>query len=558
MYRTCRPDVHRSISLRARIILLVLAVALLPLGLVGLWLTRTAARSGEDLLRLRLADALERTVADIGPRWVGERSALLAVAESDGVQHVLDGTGGRPSEAPLDVQRLVAALGPAFEAVVVRDDSERVVWTLDRPGLVPAGPDALGNAILPVRLDIFERVSGRRIGRLDARVRLAAILATKQSTPFVGGAVFAVLDQDGGSLVSTPFDPANLTMSRFQWAGEAWLTERRSLAEPRLDLVAAAPLDPFTQPFERAARRGVWVLLGAAIAGLVLATAITARMTRRLSRLAGAADAVTRGDLTRKTEVTGSDEVARVAHAFNTMTESLGRTLGELSQREALAAVGSFASELAHEVRNPLTAIRVDLQVVEEQLPSGSPLREIQRNALDEIVRLDGTVSGVLQLARSGKIELTPVNLTSTIAGAVRAAQPEFDRRQATLDTDLGTEPVVVQGDSNALRQLVLNLLLNAAQALDGDGLAVVALRFDGEHVNVSVADDGAGMTPEVLAKVRDPFFSTKSGGTGLGLAIADRIARAHGAALEIQSAPGAGTVVRMRLARVCAGSSSE
>ena len=105
------------------------------------------------------------------------------------------------------------------------------------------------------------------------------------------------------------------------------------------------------------------------------------------------------------------------------MTESLGRTLGELSQREALAAVGSFASELAHEVRNPLTAIRVDLQVVEEQLPSGSPLREIQRNALDEIVRLDGTVSGVLQLARSGKIELTPVNLTSTIAGAVRAAQ---------------------------------------------------------------------------------------------------------------------------------------
>jgi len=195
---------------------------------------------------------------------------------------------------------------------------------------------------------------------------------------------------------------------------------------------------------------------------------------------------------------------------------------------------------------------------VEEQLPSGSPLREIQRNALDEIVRLDGTVSGVLQLARSGKIELTPVDLTSTIAGAVRAAQPEFDRRQATLDTDLGAEPVVVQGDSNALRQLVLNLLLNAAQALDANGLAVVALRVDGEHVHVSVADDGAGMTPEVLAKVREPFFSTKSGGTGLGLAIADRIARAHGAALEIQSVPGAGTVVRMRVARVRAVSSSE
>ena len=171
------------------------------------------------------------------------------------------------------------------------------------------------------------------------------------------------------------------------------------------------------------------MLLGAAVAGLVVAAAITARMTRRLQHLAGAADAVARGDLSIKTDdATGTNEVARVAHAFNTMTESLGRTLGELSHREALAAVGSFASELAHEVRNPLTSIRVDLQVVEEQLPSGSPLREIQRGALEEIQQLNGTVSGVLQLARSGQIVLTPVDLTEAIAGAVRLAQPEFDR----------------------------------------------------------------------------------------------------------------------------------
>ena len=547
---TSTPNVGRALSLRARIILLVLAVAMLPLGLVGWWLARTAASSGEELLRIRLADALERTVADIGPRWVGQRSALLSVAEHASIQRTLAGTDSPSREMPTDLRQLVASLDPAVEAVDVRDQAGRTIWSVDRsrPG---AESDALGNAALPVRIDIFERVSGRRIGRLDARVRLISLVGTKQNAPFVGGAVLAILDQDGGSLVSTPFDPSNLAMRRFHWAGEGWLAERRSLAEPRLDLVAAAPLDPFTQPFERAAQRGLWVLLGAAVAGLLVASAITARMTRRLSRLASAADAVARGELTRKTDVTGSDEVARVAHAFNTMTDSLGHTLGELSQRESLAAVGSFASELAHEVRNPLTAIRVDLQVVEEQLPSGSPLREIQRGALDEIVRLDGTVSGVLQLARSGKITLAPVDLTSVLASAVRAARPEFDRRQATLESDIGAEPAIVHGDANALRQLTLNLLLNAAQAVAPGGRATIRQEIEGEHVAITVSDDGPGMTADILAKVREPFFSTKAGGTGLGLAIADRIARAHGGALEIQSALTAGTVVRVRVARV-------
>jgi signal transduction histidine kinase len=105
---------------------------------------------------------------------------------------------------------------------------------------------------------------------------------------------------------------------------------------------------------------------------------------------------------------------------------------------------------------------------------------------------------------------------------------------------------VFVWGDASALRQLVLNLLLNAAQALGDGGQITVTRRVAGQQVVISVRDDGEGMTPELLAKVREPFFSTKSGGTGLGLAIAERIARAHGGLLEIESHPGQGTEVRV------------
>jgi signal transduction histidine kinase len=107
-----------------------------------------------------------------------------------------------------------------------------------------------------------------------------------------------------------------------------------------------------------------------------------------------------------------------------------------------------------------------------------------------------------------------------------------------------------VLGDASALRQLVLNLLLNAAQALGDGGVVTIGHRLDGEQAVISVADDGAGMTPDVLAKVREPFFSTRSEGSGLGLAVADRIAKAHGGSLDIESTPGVGTVVRVRVTR--------
>lgn len=328
-----------SLSLRARIIVLVLAVALLPLGLVGWWLTRTAARSGEELLRLRLDEMLERTVADFGPRWVAQRSALLSLGEHEAVQDLLAGKGGRPVSAPADLRRSFAAVDAAIESLDVRDDSGHVLWTLARENPVPSD-EVLGSAPLAVRLDVFEHTSGKRIGTLEARLSTSAILSPRAST-FASGAAIAVIDPaTGASLVATPFDPANLGSRQFQWGGEPWLTERRDLADPRLELVAAAPLGPFTQPFEGAARRGLWVLVGAAATGLLLAAAITARMTRRLRHLAAAADAVAHGDLTRKTEVTGNDEVARVAQAFNTMTESLEHTLGELAKRESLVAVG--------------------------------------------------------------------------------------------------------------------------------------------------------------------------------------------------------------------------
>lgn len=219
------------------------------------------------------------------------------------------------------------------------------------------------------------------------------------------------------------------------------------------------------------------------------------------------------------------------------------------SQREALAEVGRFAALLAHEIRNPLTAIRIDLQRVEERLPADSPLRVQLARALREVERLDQTVSGALRIARSGTVSSDLVDLRVPLQRAVEVARPTFDQTGATLLlAGLDGVSVPVRGDEAALEQLFLNILLNAAQALLDHGSAGVTMAVRDGQVEVEIWDRGVGIAPDMLGKVFDPFYSTRKDGTGLGLAIARGIVTGHGGILDIESPAGRGTSVSIRL----------
>jgi len=249
-------------------------------------------------------------------------------------------------------------------------------------------------------------------------------------------------------------------------------------------------------------------------------------------------------------EVAAEDEVGRVARAFNQMTDSLRRTLRELAQRESLAAVGEFAARLAHEVRNPLTAVRVDLQRAEERIEDPAA-RDLVARTLRAVARLDATVAGALRVARSGNVERRPLALRGPVEAAMESARPEFAAHGARLQPiEDGAGALTVNGDAAALEQLFLNLLLNAAQAAGAGGHAGIHFATEDRAVTVSVWDTGPGIPPEAREAVLAPFYSTKPDGTGLGLAIARQIAQAHGATLAIEGGAGPGAVVRVTLPR--------
>jgi signal transduction histidine kinase len=541
-------------SFRSRILAIVLVVAVLPLGVLGLWLTRATGRAGEALLSERLEQALGSASERIGSGWIRRRSELLDLAEVEAVRAGLrsPGTATAPREAlewlernPGQVQRLGLRGAEGALRWSLEDPASRADGSLELPGL-------------PITLDIYDGAFGARLGVLEAQLPMTSLLGA--APPPVAGMVLGVSEPASGTpLLPLPFDPGLLEQDRFALGGDEWLAVRRVLAEPALQLVAAAPLNPFTEPFERTARTGALLLAGVALLGLILAHLLTGRLTRSLERLAGAAEAVAQGDLERRIEPAGADEVGRVAAAFNAMTESLRRTLAELADRRALAAVGEFAASLAHEIRNPLTSIQVDLQRVEERLPQRDPsTRELQARALAELRRLDRTVAGVLQAARSGRVTNAPVDLLASLHAAARAAGPALDKAGARCELPpQDALRLEVKGDADALEQLFLNLLLNAAQAVAPGGHVAVHVRREDGFAEVVVQDDGAGIPASELERVFEPLYTTRAGGAGLGLAIARRLAEAHGGSISLASTPGEGTTasVRLPLAEPPAGS---
>jgi HAMP domain-containing protein len=202
-----------------------------------------------------------------------------------------------------------------------------------------------------VRLPLFDP-AGERVGSMDVHLRLAALLPAAYLS--VGlDRISGVLNEAGAPLGPLNMDPALLMRPGFVWAGEVWMAAHRRIAEPALVLTLAAPTAPASLPFAEAAQRGMWALLLVSGGGFLLALLLTRWITIPLERLADAADSVARGELDRRVEQDGPDEIRRLGVAFNTMTRSLQRTLRRLSQQEAAAAVGSFAASLAHEVRNP-------------------------------------------------------------------------------------------------------------------------------------------------------------------------------------------------------------
>jgi len=217
---------------------------------------------------------------------------------------------------------------------------------------------------------------------------------------------------------------------------------------------------------------------------------------------------------------------------------------------ERLAALGEMAAVLAHEIRNPLGAIKGLAQVLDERAPVTSPDRELTETIVRETVRLERLVADLLAYARPRPPERRAVNLAALARQAADLMAGEAGAAGVRIVVETPAQSAVAWGDAGQVAQLLTNLLLNAVQAMPGGGTVRVTVGAEGPAVRVTVADEGPGIPPQDAARLFEPFYTTRPKGTGLGLAICRRIAQAHGGGITLESHGGRGARLRVDLPR--------
>ncbi len=301
------------------------------------------------------------------------------------------------------------------------------------------------------------------------------------------------------------------------------------------------------------------LLLGAADALVLLvvgAWMLRGVVVRPVQSLEHAARRVTAGDLDARVETRGPGELGRLADAFDQMTASLRSGRDELIRSEKLAGIGRLAAGVAHEVGNPLAAILGYAEMLVGDSPE-RPLaadlrRQIAERVRAETERIHHIISELLEYARPGRDAVEPVDVARVVDGALSLVRAQPRGRGVETRVEIPAELPAVAASAGRLTQVLLNLLLNAADATGGEGTITVDARRQGDRVIVGVADDGPGVPEETRAHLFEPFMTTKEPGkgTGLGLSVSLAIVESWGGTIRLaDSARGARFEVELGVA---------
>lgn len=330
-------------------------------------------------------------------------------------------------------------------------------------------------------------------------------------------------------------------------------------ADKRLRLLAArlgASIDELSSAARDRELRSIWAL--AVLASLTLAVGIVVslhvrRLLAPLARVTARAQSVSRGELTARQVAPSDDEIGQLEAAFENMVAGLARAQALALSNERLAAIGKMAAHVTHEIRNPLSAMSLNVEMLDEEIAHDEPapraeiknlLAAIQR----EVQRLEHLSEEYLRVARLPQPRMEADDVLAAVREVVEFARREIENAGCGVVLQAGSDIPPARFDEAQLRQALLNLLRNAREAMPGGGPIDVRVAAEGLSVVIDVNDRGGGIPEAIRARVFDPFFSTKGEGTGLGLAITRHIVESHGGTVTCDPRDGGGTCFRLAL----------
>jgi two-component system NtrC family sensor kinase len=333
------------------------------------------------------------------------------------------------------------------------------------------------------------------------------------------------------------------------------------------------------KPFRDILWNNLFVFLGITLLAVgvvsVVAMIVAGKISKPIRAMADAAQRITEGDYSQKVDISSNDEIGFLANNFNTMVSELVRTHQELKewtetlerkveqrtaelkamqahliQSEKLAGVGKLAAGVAHEINNPLTCVLTNSSLILSDLEPNDPRREDLQAIVDETLRCRKIVKGLLDFARQTKPQKQQLSLNKVAEDVISLVRNQASFQNVSIRMELDPDLPSVLADADQMRQVVLNIILNAAEVMPEGGEIFLRSAFDSatKQVALRISDTGPGIPLEIQNKLFEPFFTTKRTGTGLGLAIAYGIMERHKGSLKVESAVGRGTTIVVML----------
>lgn len=292
---------------------------------------------------------------------------------------------------------------------------------------------------------------------------------------------------------------------------------------------------------------GLIIVFIAAISAVV----VSRKFTAPLESLSAAVRKIAKGDFDVKVDIKSRDEIGQLADSFNNMANELlerERSLKSaqlaLVQSEKMAAVGTLSAGLAHEVKNPLSAVLGYAQLAKRKLSQPDVIKKHLDIIENETRRCNEIIGNLMQFSRQEKGEFTDVTINEVVEKSVGIVDHQLGLKNVHVNMKLAPDIPEIIGNSNQLQQVLMNLAINAQQAMEPDGGTVdIATYFDNDNVYISVSDTGPGISEEVVEKIFEPFFTTKAAGegTGLGLSVTYGIIRDHKGDIRVEKADSGG-----------------
>ena len=573
-----------TVSLQRTLLGLVLLVLLVGLVPAGVLLDRRLLTSLEDGVHAELLAAplvlQDRFQNQAGARMMHAReisaSEVLATAirTADTVAAVEE--AGRISEAfPGELPIVIGPdgaswAGPMMPAEVVDQTKGGAAPVLVVKTLEELGTVALAPVGMPEQ---WEGAAGVWIPMLSQEaIQLSALTRSDVLITAPDGALGAYTGRAEPamglfSILSGLPDAEEVT--QLTWEGERYFVITAGVpGGARVTFVRALSEELAIVPALRSV--GLLVLALSALFALVVGAWLATRFARPVHALAEAAQEITRGNFEAPVERSAISEVDQVASAFEVMRDALAARIAELSeanealedrqarlgmlqaelvQRDRLSAAARLLAQLAHEVRNPVASVRNCLEILRRRVADDPETRDFADRAIDELLRMHELAEHMLDLHRPGSPEgdCDAVAVAEEVAALVRIGLGDRD----VAVTVESKESVRVSIPTDALKQVLLNLVQNAQDALGTAGSIDIVIEASGERATLQVTDDGPGIDDSALPQLFDPFFTTKSDlrGLGLGLFTADGLARTHGGRIVAGNrSEGTGAVITVEM----------